>query len=93
MGAVLQPPKALRNPGEPSAFDAPASVVKKLPRLAASQSFTLEEVSWLEQLIKILLRGGDARIVMRAPEARGMLHKIQVMKERIETVKKERGML
>lgn len=76
--------------GEAPELETPPEPTKYLPRLAASQSFSEVEVEWLMQLITILLRGGDARMLMRAPEANRILFKLQAMKDRIEVVKKER---
>ena len=65
--------------------------MKKPRRIAASQSFTLEEVSWLHQLMMKMLTGGDVTVLRRAPVARQLFSKLQAMKNRVEKVKRERA--
>jgi len=53
-------------------------------RLAASQSFGAEEVALLDQIVKTLLRGGDARNLRRAAPFANLARKVQKMSETIE---------
>lgn len=54
-------------------------------RLSAAQSFSRREVFWLQQLLQTLVRGGDARSLVRAPEAAAVHRKVRVMKARVGT--------
>lgn len=60
-------------------------------RPAASQSFNVEEVAWLAQLMETLLRGGDTRTLIRSPHAAKVHQKVQTMRNRIEQLKKEKA--
>lgn len=60
-------------------------------RIAASQSFTIEEVSLLGQLFEHALRGADSRILARAPAFANLARKVGVMRATIERKKAERA--
>lgn len=62
------------------------------PRIAASQSFTEAEVRWLDELFSTLLRGGDARVLVRSKsDARaGVIRKVGSMRRTIDTQKRKR---
>ena len=62
-----------------------------LPRLAASQSFTGDEVRLLDQILSTLLRGGDMRILTKSPAYGGLMRKAGAMRRRVEEVKQLRG--
>lgn len=48
-----------------------------------STSFSEEEVHLMDDLFKILLRGGDARILMRSKALPGLMKKIIAARERL----------
>lgn len=67
---------------------------KPPPRIAASQSFTEDEVKWLEQVMRIMLRGGDPKALLRHRETFASLaRKVQAMRRRVESVKAQRAAL
>lgn len=53
------------------------------PYVRASASFSYEEIRWLLQLMTVLMRGGDARILVRAPVAKKVYSKVEAMRRRI----------
>ena len=60
---------------------------KRKPRIVryrASTSFREPEIEWLVQLMATLLRGGDARVLMKSPASRTVYSKVQAMKRRLE---------
>jgi hypothetical protein len=60
-------------------------------RLAASTSFTAEEVDGLGELFATLLRGGDARLMMRSPIVQNVIRKITAMKSSIARQRERRA--
>lgn len=66
---------------------------KRIPRLAASQSFTEEEVRWLHQVMMKMLKGEDTRGLGRSSVARKLFQKVQKMKDTVERVRRERAKL
>jgi hypothetical protein len=58
-----------------------------MPRVAASQSFTEDEVNVLDAIVLTILRGGDAKILARSPAARSLMQKVQRMKASVERTK------
>jgi hypothetical protein len=56
-------------------------------RIAASQSFSEAEVLLLDSLIKLILRGGDARQLVRSEAAASLMRKCASMKAAIEKLK------
>ncbi len=52
-------------------------------RLAASQSFTAEEIACLRQLGQTLLRGGDTSAIVRSAPFAGLMRKAGVMEARV----------
>lgn len=64
----------------------------ELPRIAASQSFTEDEVNVLDAVLAILRRGGDPKILARAPAFLGLQRKTTAMKARVEEVKRIRAL-
>lgn len=81
---------AKRSPRRLSFEESDASP-QRVVRMAASQSFNEEEINWLHQLMSMLLRGGDARVIVRAPVARKLFIKVLSMKQRLDTIRKLRG--
>lgn len=64
---------------------------KKTPRLAASQSFNLEEVDLLEFAFDTMLRGGNPQpAVVRSKALPKLLRKIKSMKTKVTTLKASR---
>lgn len=53
----------------------------KSVRLAASTSFGESEVEVLDKLLACLRRGGDPKIIMRAPELANISRKVETMKQ------------
>jgi phosphatidylserine/phosphatidylglycerophosphate/cardiolipin synthase-like enzyme len=49
-------------------------------RLAASSSFSAAEIALLDQLLAALRRGADVRLLVRTPEARAIMRKVEAMK-------------
>lgn len=64
--------------------------IKAHPRLSASQSFTPEEVSALDELFRGLLIGKDVRMMARSAPMISVMRKVQVMQRSIERLKGER---
>lgn len=63
----------------------------KIPRLAASQSFTAEEVAALDTIVSSILRGGDARHLQRTPQLAALARKAKAMKATVERAKEARA--
>lgn len=61
-----------------------------LPRVAASQSFTAEEVSALDQLVQIVLRGGDTRVCAKNAAFPNIARKVAGMKSAVAKAKAAR---
>jgi hypothetical protein len=61
-----------------------------LPRIAASQSFTEEEVLALDSLLSIVRRGGDARLIARSPAMRKVQQKAVAMADRCKEIRRIR---
>jgi hypothetical protein len=57
----------------------------------ASTSFREEELRWLDETLRGLLRHGDLRQLARAREAKSVARKIEVMKRALERGRKENG--
>jgi hypothetical protein len=64
-----------------------------LVRISASASFTRTEVELLEQLVGALLRGGDARGLVRRPETAAIARKVRAMRAAIDRQKARRAEL
>lgn len=61
----------------------------KRPRLIAAQSFSTEEVEFLDALFRTLLRGGDARGYLKRPEFQRIYRKVLTMRNRIRGLSEE----
>lgn len=67
------------------------STPKTTPRIAASQSFNLEEVDLLEFTFDTMLRGGNPQpAVVRSKVLPKLLRKIKTMKSRADAIKATR---
>lgn len=64
---------------------------QELPRIAASQSFTGEEVDALDLLFRTVRRGGDARMLMRQPVFVKVQRKVEAMRARVAEVRDARA--
>lgn len=88
-------PRRVTSPSHPA--DPPdlgeAPEYPKKRRIAGSQSFTEEEVNWLHQVMMKMLNGGDVSVLRRASAAQSVFRKVQKMKDTVERVKRERGIL
>lgn len=62
----------------------------KSVRLAASTSFTAEEISALGALLAKLRGGADARIIARSPAIANVARKIQVMAATVDRQRERR---
>jgi hypothetical protein len=60
------------------------------PALRASASFSPAEVTFLDGLISLLLRGGDTRMLMRSKAAKSTMSKVQAMRKRIDEIQAAR---
>jgi hypothetical protein len=61
-------------------------------RLAASTSFSADEIGALDQLIRALLRGGDVKNLRSHEAVHVLARKVSAMKRSIERQKKRRGL-
>lgn len=62
------------------------------PRLAASQSFTPDQVAVLEHFVSHALssRCGDLRVLSRTPAFSEVARKVQAMRQRVDEVRRAR---
>jgi hypothetical protein len=65
--------------------------IKKSARIAASQSFSLEEIELLDFTYETLLKSGNPVSVTRAKVFPKLLRKIKTMRARAQTVKNARS--
>lgn len=49
--------------------------------MRASNSFSERECIWLDEVLKTMLRGGDTRILARAPELGVVARRVRSMRE------------
>lgn len=61
-------------------------------RLAASCSFSIDEVTALDQLIRSLLRGGNTKHLSAHPAVHALARKVERMKRTIGEQKKRRAL-
>lgn len=61
----------------------------KAVRIAASQSFSEEEIEALDQLLKLILRGGDTYATVRSEAMISVMRKVLVMKTAIARQKRK----
>lgn len=61
-------------------------------RLAASTSFTEEEIEGLDSLLSTLRRGGDARLIARSPAMVNVSRKVLNMKATLERQRARRAL-
>lgn len=62
-------------------------------KASVSQSFTEGEVDFLDQLLAVLRRGGDVKVLQRHEHFGALCRKTHHMKERIRELKKKRESL
>jgi hypothetical protein len=60
-------------------------------RLAASTSFTAEEVDAMDEIVRLLLRGADMRQVGKSPVVAQLGRKVQVMRATLERQREKRA--
>lgn len=53
-------------------------------KLAASTSFTPAELDALDELLGVVRRGGDARVIVRAPSFGDIARKVLAMRHTVE---------
>lgn len=58
------------------------------PGSSASQSFSADEVEWLDQVLAVLRRGGDPSVLLRNPASTRVAAKVDVMKRSIARQKR-----
>jgi hypothetical protein len=61
-------------------------------RVAASTSFTADEVHTLSAVLALLRRGGDARMLVRTPVIANVMRKVENMKATLERQKTRRAL-
>ena len=53
-----------------------------------SQSFTSDEVRWIDQVLRELRAGSDTRLLARSPSAATFARKVKTMREQINRARK-----
>lgn len=72
----------------PDPAEAPVSPSNpRRPGTGASTSFRASEIEWLDQLLKTVLRGGDALFLVRSSVASNVIRKVNAMKRSLERQK------
>ena len=62
-------------------------------RLSASTSFSGSEVEQLDEIVRLILRGADLRIIARSPIVATLARRVATMKARIATLREARKSL
>ena len=62
----------------------------RVPRVAASQSFSEEEAQLLDRLLKTLQYGGDVSVMMRQPAFGSICRKAVAMRLRVEELRRKK---
>lgn len=63
--------------------DSSGRAFRRRVQSSASHSFARSEIQWLDEVLRMLQRGGDVRTLGRSPAAATVLRKVQVMRERV----------
>lgn len=57
----------------------------------ASTSFSDREVQFLDELLRCCIRGGDPRVLLRAPARKSVLAKVRTMRAVVEKGREQRA--